>query len=100
MEACALKQETQNNKAGRRLLGKKLRFVQKVQPAESAKQAGGVNGAKNGDYEGFDEEDLKERMDAENRWWVTELVGGRLRKRGSIQDGKTPCRSGMTGWRK
>ena len=60
MEACAKKQKVQNTKVG--LLGKNLRFVQRVQPAASAKQAGGVNGrrrdeaaAENGGYERFDE---------------------------------------------
>ena len=60
MEACAKKQEVQNTKVV--LLGKNLRFVQRVQPAASAKQAGGDNGrrrdeaaAKNGGYERFDE---------------------------------------------
>ena len=38
-------------------------------------------------------------MDAENRWWVAELVGAdcEMRMRGSIQDGKTPCRSEKLG---
>ena len=57
VEACAQKQEIQNEKVERRPLGKNLRFVQRVQPAASAKQAGGVNkkgrdeaAAKNEDY--------------------------------------------------
>ena len=72
----------------RRLLGKNLRFVQRVQLAASAKQAGGVNGrrrdeaaAMNEDYEGFDEEDqIKGRMDAESRWWVTALLAADCEK--------------------
>ena len=58
VEAWAQKQEIQNKKVVRRLLGKYLRLVLRVQLAASAKQAGGVNGrrrdeaaAKNGDYE-------------------------------------------------
>ena len=38
------------------------------------------------------------RMDAENRWWVTELLAECVRRRRSIQDG-IPCRNGMSGWR-
>ena len=39
-------------------------------------------------------------MDAENRWRVAELLATGCEKRGSIQDEKTPCRSGMSGQRK
>ena len=40
-------------------------------------------------------------MDAENRWWVAELLAADCEKaRVHIQDGKTPCRNGMLGWRK
>ena len=39
MEACAKKQEVQNTKVVKRLLGKNLRFVQRVQPAASEKHA-------------------------------------------------------------
>ena len=76
------KQEIQNQKVERRLLGKNLRFVQRVQLAASAKQAGGVNGSrrdeaavKNGDYEGIDEEKQIKRKNG--RWKpmvVTELL--------------------------
>ena len=40
----------------------------------------------------------KERVDAENRWWVSELLA--VRKRGFTQDGKIPCRNGTIGWRR
>ena len=60
MEASAQKQETQNHKLGKRLLGKNLRLVQRIQFAAAAKQAGGVNrrrrdeaAAKNEDYERY-----------------------------------------------
>ena len=39
MEACAKKQEVHNTKVERKLLGKNLRFVQRIQPAASAKHA-------------------------------------------------------------
>ena len=83
MEESAQKQEIQNKKVERKLLGKNFLFVWRIQPAASAKQAGGVDGsrgdeaaAKNGDYERSDEEiRSKGRMEAENRWWVSELLG-------------------------
>ena len=70
------------------MLGKNLRFVQRVQLAASAKQAGGVNGrrrdeaaAKNVFYEGFDSENqIKRKEDAESRWWVTELLAADCEK--------------------
>ena len=68
MEAGAQKQEIQNKKVVRRLLGKNLRLVQRVQLAATAKQAGGFGGrrrdeaaAKNEDYEGFDKENQIKR---------------------------------------
>ena len=39
MEACTKKREVQSTKVGRRLLGKNLRLVQRIQPAASAKHA-------------------------------------------------------------
>ena len=42
----------------------------------------------------------EERVDAENRWWLLSCWRQTVRKRGSTQDGKTPCRSGMSGYRK
>ena len=39
MEACTRRQEVQDAKVVRRLLGKIFRFVQRVQPAASAKHA-------------------------------------------------------------
>ena len=44
MEACAQKQEIQNKKVERRLLGKNVRFLQRVELSAAAKQAGGVGG--------------------------------------------------------
>ena len=38
-EACSQMQEIQNKKVERRLLGKNLRLVQRIQPAASAKHA-------------------------------------------------------------
>ena len=38
-EACTSKQEVQDKKVGRRLLGKNFRLVHRVQPAAWAKQA-------------------------------------------------------------
>ena len=52
MEACTEKQEVQDTKVERRLLGKNLRFVQRVQLAATGKQAA----AKNEGYERYDEE--------------------------------------------
>ena len=43
MEARAKKQNIQDTKVVRRLLGKNLRLVQRIQRVASAKQAGGVN---------------------------------------------------------
>ena len=70
-----------------RLLGKNLRFVQKVQPAESAKHARRFDGrrrdeeaAKNEYYEGFDKENLQGRMDAESTWWVAEFLAADCEK--------------------
>ena len=64
MEEGTHKQEIQNKKVVRRLLGKNFLLVKRKQLAASAKQAGGVNGgrrdeaaAKNEDFEGSDEED-------------------------------------------
>ena len=63
-------------------------FVQRMQLAACAKQAGGVNGrrrdeaaAKIEDYEGLTKKSRsKGRMDAENRWWVTELLAADCEK--------------------
>ena len=109
VETGAQKQEMQNKKEERRLLGKNLRLVQRISFAASAKQAGRVNGrrtgeaaAKNEDYEGFDEEDQIKRK----KEWTLKTDGGLLscwrqtaRKHGSIQERKKPCKSGMLGWR-
>ena len=69
MEAGAQKQEVHNEKVEIRLLGNNLRFVQRIQLAATAKQAGGVGGrrrrveaaAKNEDYEGSDNENQIKR---------------------------------------
>ena len=69
MEEGAQKQEVQNKKKlERRVLGKNVRFVQRVQLAADAKQAVRVNGrrrdeavAKDENYEGFDEENQIKR---------------------------------------
>ena len=81
MEKGAQKQELQNKNVGRRLLGKIFLFVSRIQLAASTKQAGGVNGrrreeaaAKNSDYERSRKIRSKRRMDAENRWWVSESL--------------------------
>ena len=44
MEEGAQKQEIQNKKVMRKLLGKNFLLVQRIQLAASAKQAGGANG--------------------------------------------------------
>ena len=63
MEACTKKQEVQNTKVERRLLGKNFRFVQRLQAAACEKHArrfdrrrGDEGVAKNEDYEGQVEE--------------------------------------------
>ena len=83
----AQKQERQNKKVERRLLGQNLRLVQRTQLAATARQAGGVGGRR-----GRDEsaavimKDLtkkirsKGRMDAESRWWVSELLAADCEK--------------------
>ena len=67
-------QEILNKKVAKRLLGKNLCLVQRVQLAATAKQAGRVNGrrrdeaaAKNEDYEGFDEEDQIKRKNGRGK---------------------------------
>ena len=85
MEEGAQKREIQNKKKARRLLGKSLLFVLEKKLAASAKQARGADGS-------AEEEEMKQqlrmkimkdltkkirsngRMDAQNRWWVTELL--------------------------
>ena len=57
MEACAKKQEVQDAKMERSLLGKNLRLVQRVHCSVWTKKLRS-----------------KGRMDAENRWWVAELL--------------------------
>ena len=68
MEEGAQKQEIQNKKVQRGLLGKNFLFVQRIQLAASAVQAGGVNGdaaaAKNDDHERSD----KENQDQKEEW--------------------------------
>ena len=92
MEEGAQKQEKQNKKVGRRLLSQNLRLVQRIQLAAAGKQSGGVCergrdevAAKNADYDISDEENLrsKGRMDAENKWWVTELLAADCEKSSS-----------------
>ena len=106
MEAGAQKQEVKNKKVERRLLSKSLRLVHRVQPATTAKEAGGVGGRrrdeaaeKNEYYEGSNKENQIKKEE-----WTLRADGGllscwrqTLRKRASIQDGKTPCRSGLSG---
>ena len=68
MEKGVQKQEMQNKKVERRLLGKNCLFVLRIQFAASAKQAGGVDGrrgdeaaAKNGYHERSDKENQIKR---------------------------------------
>ena len=68
MEDGTQKRETLNQKMERRLLGKNLCFVQRVQLAATAEQAGGAGGSRrdvaateNEDYAGSDEEDQVKR---------------------------------------
>ena len=91
------------------MLGKNLRFVQRLQLAVVAKKAGGVGGrrrdgaaAKIEDYEGFDEENQikKKAMAPEADGGLLSCWRQTVRERGSIQDGKIPCRNGMSGKRK
>ena len=67
----------------RRLLGNTFLFVERIQLAAFAKQTGGVNrrggdeaAAKDGYHERSDKENQikKGRIDANNRWWVAELL--------------------------
>ena len=84
MEESTQKQEISNWKVVRRLLDKNFLFFEKKQLAASAKQAG-VNGrrrrdeaaAKNCDYE---RSESKGRMNAESRWWVSELLAADCEK--------------------
>ena len=99
----AQKQEIQNKKVVRRLLGQNLRFVWRIQLAASAEQAEGANGrgrdeaaAKNGDYERSNMEKSNQKEE-----WMLRTDGASwncwrktVGQRGSIQDGKIPCRSG------
>ena len=80
MEAGAQKQEIQNRKGARRLLGKNLRFVQRVQLAAAAKQAEGVGGRRRDIKDLTKKIRSKGRMDAESRWWVTELLAADCEK--------------------
>ena len=71
----------------RRLLGKIFRIVPGISPAASEKHArrfdrrrGDEAAAKNEDYEGYDKEDQNKRMDADNRWWVAELLAADCEK--------------------
>ena len=41
----------------------------------------------------------KGRMDAQNRWLVSEFLATDCEKHGFTQDGKILCRNGKTGWR-
>ena len=99
-------QEIQNKRVVRRLLGKNLRFVQRVQFAVVVKQAGGVGGgrrdeaaAKNEEYEGFDKENQIKRIELTlgadgGLWSCWRQIA---RKRGFILGGKTPHKSGVSG---
>ena len=40
------------------------------------------------------------RMDAENRWWVAELLAADCEKAWLRPGEEEPCKSGMLGWRK
>ena len=42
----------------------------------------------------------KERMDAENRWWLLSCWRHTERKLGSIQKRKKPCKNVLFCWRK
>ena len=71
----AQKQERQNKKVERRLLGQNLRLVQRMQLATTARQAGGVGGrrrrdesaAKSRDYERSDKENQIERKNGRRK---------------------------------
>ena len=80
---------TEHEGERRRLLGKNFRFVQRIQPAASAKHAWGFDGERE---EMKRQERMKvmkdmtkkirskERMDAENRWCVAELLAADCEK--------------------
>ena len=80
------KKKKQNQKVERRLLGKNLLSVQRIQLAASAKQAGGVKGGRREQQRMKTLKDLtkkirsKGRMDAESRWWVSELLAADCEK--------------------
>ena len=91
MEACTKKQKIQDSRGVRRLLDKNSCLVQRVQPVPSAKHARRFHGrrrneeaAKNEGCGRHDEENQiqrsKGRMDAENRWWVAELLAADCEK--------------------
>ena len=65
MEEGAQKQQIQNKKVVRRLLGKNFLLVQRIQLAASAKRAGGVSGR--GGYEAAAKDGDHERSEKENQ---------------------------------
>ena len=65
MEACTKKLEVQSTKVERRLLGKNLRFVWRIQPAACAKHAGRFDGRSRDEASGKNEG--CERSDEENQ---------------------------------
>ena len=84
MDACARKQEVQDAKMVRRLLGKNLRYsLQRLQ----SKQEESTEGEEMKQQQRMKNmKDLtkkirsKERVDAENRWWVTEYLAADFEK--------------------
>ena len=99
MEACAKKQDVQNTKVERRLLGNNFRIVQRIH--EDATEGGEMKRQQRMKVM----EDMTKkvrsngRMDADKRWSVAELLAVDCEKRGSIQERKKPCKNGMFGWK-
>ena len=83
---------------GRRLSGTNFLFVQRIQTAASAKQAGGANGrgrdeaaAKNGDHARSEKENQIKRKDPTTVGVSRSCLRRIVRKHGPTQDGRIPC---------
>ena len=103
MEEGAQKQEIQNKNVERRLLGKNLLLVQRIQRLQWNQE------------ESTEEEEMKQQQRMKIMKDLTEKITSKGRmdadrflscqpqtvtKRGLTQDGKTLCRNGAIGWRR
>ena len=101
MEACAKKQEVQNMKVVRRLLGKNFRLFSENTTCSVCKACMRIRRRDRMKVM----KDMTKKI--RSKGWMPKIDGGLLscwrqtaRKRGSIKERKKPCKNCINGWRR